>query len=235
MIKKIIEYVKNDINKYLNKTRYYLLNKNRLPLRLKGTDKLNIGCGGNFVQGWLNIGLFSEREIPYGTTALRDGALFLNFDMTKELPLAENSIQFIYSSHFIEHINFNNGRVLLKRLYRVMKKGGIIRLTFPDLELWIKKYYKNDLSFFKKYKSIYLKKKSYLTTKGQIFMAQVHVKGHKWGYDFESIKNILERAGFSQVKKKKAFNSLIPQIKLLESNSEGRLLETAYVEGVKKL
>ena len=64
-------------------------------------------------------------------------------------------------------------------------------------------------------------------------MSQVNNWGHKWGYDFESMKRILEEAGFTDVKMKKPYESIIPNIKTIEPGSEGRLLETAYVEAKK--
>lgn len=116
-----------------------------------------------------------------------------------------------------------------------MKQGGIIRLSVPDLELWVRKYYENDLSFFEKYRSLYLKTSSQLVnTKGQIFGARLHGFGHKSCYDFESLKDILGKAGFSNITKKTAFESAIPNIKELEPSDEGRLLESLYAEAEKK-
>lgn len=212
-----------------------MIDKEKLELELKDVDKLNVGCGNDLLKGWLNIGLFSEERIHYGATKVEDGALVLNFDMTEKLPISENSIKYVYASHFIEHLKFQDGIKMLERCYKTMKKGGVIRLTFPDMGLWIKNYYENNLEFFEKYKSIFLGgDNSIAITKGEIFMSQVHNWGHKWNYDFESIKHILEKIGFSQVTKNKAFESLIPGIDKIEPKGEGRLLETCYVEAIKE-
>jgi predicted SAM-dependent methyltransferase len=197
-------------------------------------DKLNFGCGSDFIDGWLNIGLFNQSEIPYGIIARKNGALVLNLDVTAGLPVEENSIIYAYASHFIEHLSFKEGRLFLERCYKHMRQGGIIRLTFPDLELWVAKYYENDGQFFERYRSIFLGGvTAQARTKGEIFMSQVHNWGHQWGYDFESISHILSMAGFSQVSRRKVHESAIPDIENLEPISEGRLLETADVEATK--
>jgi len=197
-------------------------------------DKLNIGCGDNFVKDWLNIGLFPGR-LPPGLSKVK-GCLVLYADITYGFrrPFNEHikDVQYVYASHFIEHIAFKDARKFLKIINVVMQKGGVLRLSFPDLELWIKKYCEDDKEFFKTYKSTYLKTDK-VKTKGEIFMSQVHNFGHKWCYDFESMEHILQLAGFKDIQKKDAFDSLIPEIKKLEPSEEGRLLESAYVECVK--
>lgn len=223
------------IGKLIGNSRLY---RDLLKRRFSTEDRLNIGCGFNFVENWINIGLFHFVRIPYFiylTKKKKNEALIINFDITKDFPMNPDSIKYIFAAHFIEHLNFEQGLKFVKNCYKVMKKGGIIRLSCPDLELWTKKYYKNDLDFFKKYYDFTkdTNKLSELKTKGEIFMSQLHGWEHKWGYDFESLKDILERVGFLNVVRKEVFDSSIPDIKRLEPSSESRLLETVYVEAVK--
>jgi predicted SAM-dependent methyltransferase len=214
-----------------SKLLYYTIKKFWLKKQLKNIDKLNIGCGDNLIKGWLNIKL---TRYNYGFIKIKNEVKILNFDMRFKLPLASNQIRYIYASHFIEHLTFEEGNSLLKECYTNMKKGGIIRLTCPDMELWIKKYHQNNKSFFKKYHKLALKdKKDIIKTKGEILMSQVHGFGHKWNYDFESLKHVLEDAGFKNVTRKKVFESSIPEIKQIEPCTKLRLLETLYVEAKK--
>jgi predicted SAM-dependent methyltransferase len=207
--------------------------RQELGVALKGVDSIHVGCGDRFVEGWLNVGLFPENRIPYGCLLEKEGVLVLNLDMTEGLPVSDGQLAHVYASHFMEHLTFADGVRFLERCQRMMASGGIIRLTFPDLELWIRKYAENDTAFFEKYRSIYLKDKE-ARTKGQVFMSQVHGFGHQWNYDFEGMKDILEKAGFSDVTRKQPFDSLIPGIGDLEPKDEGRLLETVYVEARKR-
>lgn len=219
-------------SKLTRKSRY---NKKLLRRQLTSSDRLNIGCGDNFVEHWVNIGLFDIPEALYYSSKITNQAGFVHFDVTSELPINPDSVQYIYASHFIEHLTFAQGLTFFKNCHKVMKRNGIIRLTFPDLELWITKYAENDLDFFQRYYTFTkdINDLPELKTKGEIFMSQVQGWNHKWCYDFDSIKDILERAGFSDVTRKKAFQSLIPDIDKLEPNTERRLLETIFVEAKK--
>jgi hypothetical protein len=46
----------------------------------------------------------------------------------------------VYSSHFLEHIPFNQVPSFLKECYRVLKPGGVIRLVLPDFEEMCREY-----------------------------------------------------------------------------------------------
>jgi predicted SAM-dependent methyltransferase len=209
------------------------LNRASLKRRLYGIDRLNMGCTSYFVENWLNIGLFPEDSgFPYGVLKKVGNSYVLHFDLRNDLPIREDSVHYIYASHFIEHLSLEEGMAFLKRCYKLMRKGALIRLTCPDLQLWVEKYYANEMDFFNKFYSI---AQSYpnLKTKGEIFVGQFHGWEHRWLYDFQSIEDILERAGFSNIDRKKPFESLIPDIEKLEPNSEARLMETLYAEAVK--
>jgi len=213
------------------------LYKEILKRRLHTADKLNIGCGENFVENWVNIGLIDLPKGLYFLSKTKNSAPYVHFDITQEFPIRPNTIQFIYASHFIEHLNFPQALIFLKNCYTVTRSDGVIRLTFPDLELWNKKYMEDDLGFFTKYYDYtkHSNKLPELRTKGEIFMSQVHGWDHKWCYDFDSIKDILERAGYSEVVRKKAFDSSLPDIEKLEPDNQQRLLETIYVEAKKSV
>lgn len=208
------------------------INKARLRRQLSTFDRVNAGCGDLFVENWLNIGLFSNRWIPYGTLKKVGPAYAMHFDLTETPPLKPNNVKFLYSSHFIEHLSFAQAFDFLKWCNSIMREGGVIRLTTPDLELWIKKYYENDLTFFKNFYQI---ESSYpdLTTKGEILVGQIQGWTHQWLYDCSSLEDILKRAGFRDITRKEAFESSIPDIAKLEPCSEFRMMESLYIEAVK--
>lgn len=47
------------------------------------------------------------------------------------LPYSDNSIDYIYSNHFFEHITIDETNFLLKELFRVLKDGSIINICVP--------------------------------------------------------------------------------------------------------
>ena len=50
------------------------------------------------------------------------------------IPAASQSADLIYHSHLLEHLDQEEGEVLIKECFRVLKQGGILRVVVPDLE-----------------------------------------------------------------------------------------------------
>ncbi len=193
--------------------------------------RLHIGCGHVLLSGWLNIA-FETRE-EYGRIKTRGGAPYLNYNLLKPWPFDSGSIEYIAASHFIEHLDLNQGMEFTKRCYGVLKSGGVLRLSCPDLELYAKNYAQNNKNFFNHplIKEWCCFKNA--VTPGEIFIAKAYDSGgsHKWFYDFESLKHILEAAGFTSVQRVGRLEGRTPDLKKIEL--EKRELETVYMEAVK--
>ncbi len=228
----LIKMVKKTIKYLLRCAGKISLAKYRLPSQIKrlGIDRLHIGCGNICAKGWLNIDLFSR--VPAGFIFKKSGAYCLHHDVREIVPAESNSTRHIYASHFLEHLDLNEGKNFLRDACRALAIGGIIRITFPDMDLWMRKYCENDEKFFQEF---YSASRSFpnLKTKGEIFAGQFYGWEHRWMYDFESVKHLLEEAGFSNIKKKNFLESQIEDIEKLEPSSKSRLIETCYVEAEK--
>jgi predicted SAM-dependent methyltransferase len=81
---------------------------------------LNLGGGGNCMDGCLTVDIDARADAYV--------------DLTKPLPFATNSVDAIFCEEVIEHISKDAGSRLLSECYRVLKSGGPIRLTTPDLD-----------------------------------------------------------------------------------------------------
>lgn len=86
---------------------------------LAGSDlkALQLGCGMNRLPGWLN----TDVEPDYGVTFL---------DVTQPIPAPENSFDFIFAEHLIENFGPEKLKKVLRECFRILKPGGILRLTF---------------------------------------------------------------------------------------------------------
>lgn len=83
--------------------------------------KLHVGCGHNVLPGWLNADICPEHP----------GVLY--FDATAPFPIPSASIDYIYSEHVIQHFPFRAALVMLSECHRVLKPGGVLRLSTPNL------------------------------------------------------------------------------------------------------
>ena len=193
--------------------------------------RLHIGCGKVLLKGWLNIAF--ERREEYGKIKTVDGTLYLNYNLLKRWPFDENSVECIAASHFIEHLDLNAGMEFTKKCFRFLKPNGVLRLSCPNLELYAKNYVERNRHFFENplirewccFKNA--------ATPGEIFIAKAYDSGgsHKWFYDFDSLKHILEAAGFKEIRKTTRLQGKTPDLEKLELPE--RELETVYVEGIK--
>ena len=189
--------------------------------------KLHLGCGSKVVPGWLNADKFKA-----------NADIYLN--LNARFPFRDNTFTAIYSEHTLEHIPTDHVPALLAECRRVLKPGGLLRLTIPDLDIYAAKYVAGDRAFFEPIISKYAQKmakdrKKYwlVRSPGGAFMSRVvhRFYHHRWMYDFETLKSCLEEISFSKVLKQSCGKSLNPEAGAMDR--EDRAYETLYVDAVK--
>lgn len=90
---------------------------------------LNLGCGNKKLPGFINI---DERDIPgieYPLTDIRSLTMF-----------TDNSIDYIYVCHVLEHFPRSDTFSVLKEWNRVLKPNGLIRISVPDWDAIVNHY-----------------------------------------------------------------------------------------------
>lgn len=97
---------------------------------MQKTIKLNIGCGSNTHADWLNADLFRSKNVK-------------KVNIKKPLPFKSNSVDIIYHSHLLEHIEKTKAKKFIKECYRILRPGGMMRVVVPDLEKICREYIKN--------------------------------------------------------------------------------------------
>ena len=100
---------------------------------LFGVKGINLGSG----QNWWKIGWVGMDQL--------DGQML---DKNSKFHFPDNSIDYIFSEAFFEHINDDDVDNLLNECSRVLKKGGKIRLITPHFEKLLNKYRQCDEKFF---------------------------------------------------------------------------------------
>ncbi len=194
-------------------------------------ERLNVGCGLGLLNGWCNV--LYERNQEYGRPKVIDGALFLNYNLLKPWPWPPGSVSYIAGAHFIEHLDLNLAIEFSREAFKVLKSGGVIRLSCPDLEIYARNFISSNAGFFEQEEIRKACTFQNAQTCSQIFAAKAYDSGgvHKWFHDFSSLKNVLERVGFINVRKLKRLEGKTPDLEQLEIPQ--RESETLYVEAVK--
>ena len=229
------EFHKSYINlKYLLKDKKYLLSKK--------FQNYHLGCGELLVTNFLNVDLYSFGDyvpaLPLPKN-LKKAPYFLEYDLKKGIPASLNSLDVIYHSHLLEHLEHDAGIIFLRNCYQCLREDGVMRFALPDLKIWCDNYVADNRKFFQTYKNQYdfgLQDswKEY-KSKGHVFSSMLYNWGHKMVYDFDSLEDKLSKVGFKNINRVNWGESdLIPSIKELESSQSDRKFESLVIECKKK-
>jgi len=174
--------------------------------------KLNVGCGNAKLPGWVNIDIEPGAELVV--------------DIRKGLPFDDDSVDFIYNEHFLEHVTFEEGEKVLREFRRCLKKGGVLRIAMPDLDYIIQKYntdWKNqDWLSWPEYE--------FVKTRGQMLNISFRWWGHKYLYNEEDLKNQLIKAGFLKIMRCNWNKSNHAELYNLQTRKDSKLIMEAEKE-----
>ncbi len=176
-------------------------------------NNLHIGSGKIRIPGFTNIDIEPSHEPD-----ICDDILKLDFP--------PNSVPVIYSCHFLEHLNVRDAGICLALCYKWLQPGGILRLAVPSLEIAAQAYVNgSDMKFLygAEFKGYYLHDSP--CERFNYFMKEWE---HKLIYDYQQLGQMLFDAGFRNIGKKEANQSLIPGF-----NYDRFIPESLYVEAIK--
>jgi predicted SAM-dependent methyltransferase len=211
--------------------------------------RINVGCGMSPTPGWRNfdnsyvitlskrpllaralgaLGMLARHQSDY--IAYCKTHAIEHADVRRRLPCADGSVEVIYSSHMLEHLDQDDARRFLEEALRVLRPKGILRIAVPDLMYYAKKYVLDgDLQYFMYYTCLTRPTPRGLREKLKyLFVGDRH---HKWMYDGPHLVQFLSECGFSDPKVLPAAVTTIPDPGPL--NLSERHPESLYVEAGK--
>ncbi|CAN5213056.1 hypothetical protein BH11PSE14_BH11PSE14_02680 [soil metagenome] len=192
--------------------------------------KLQIGAGLEGPPSWTNldaspvlrlqrlpiVGVFLRRFVaPAFSPRVQYG------DVTRRLPVDDGAADMVYSSHMLEHLALREFELALAEIHRVLARGGVFRSVLPDLELEARRYLASTAAdrasdFLR---STLLGVEHRERGLVQALRAWMGYSGHKWMWDYISIANQLNRAGFVDVRRASIGDSALAAFREVE-NSE---------------
>lgn len=177
--------------------------------------KLNLGCAGRLLEGYINIDQDSieTMKIRYPDIKFKETDIIYNYDVFN-LPFEDNSVDEVIADAFIEHLSFPEEKLIFEEIKRVLKPGGKFNFSVPNFEknikMWLdaeddwKEFFRSDdeainqQHWFGTYTYEPKNRWGYLTA--MIFGTQ-NGEGqlHKNCYTIPKIKAILNKLNFSQI------------------------------------
>jgi len=135
--------------------------------------KLHLGCGRRHIPGFVHIDAVDYPHVDHVATI--DNLSFIQ----------DSSVDLIYNCHVLEHFKRRDVERVLREWHRVLKPGGVLRISVPD---------------FAKLCEVYQRYGKLDLVIGALFGRQDYLYNiHYNVFDFASLSDLLHRSGFTNV------------------------------------
>ena len=165
--------------------RTLLLHRRRVrALATGGGLRLHLGCGDNVKADWLNVDLHPAAD--------------LRLDVRRRWPFPDGCAREVYAEHLFEHLAWpDEGGHFLAEAHRVLRPGGTLRLSVPDLARHVRAYTSGDPAFRSAFAPFL---PPWAATRGDALNHHFRQGGeHHYAYDSETLARRLTDAGFADV------------------------------------
>ena len=169
--------------------------------------KLHLGAADASLPGWVNVDRWPAE---------------LAMDLRWGLPFADGAADAVYLCHVLEHFYYPDEALpVLEDIRRVLAPGGTARIVVPDIGRSLRAYVGKDRKFFAARRTNWpwwpkavSRLEQVLGYAGVGAGPESALDGHKFGYDFETLRALLRRAGFARVVRSHYMRSRIPGLRI---------------------
>jgi predicted SAM-dependent methyltransferase len=148
--------------------------------------RLNIGSSSEHVEGWISADLVRD---PKGTC--------LRLDATEPWPFESGSAEAINSEHMVEHLERAAAPRFFAEAFRVLRPGGVMRTSTPDLLGICQAYLAADPNVLAAHRGHGYEARNH----ADLLNNYLQMHGHRHVYDFDSLRLLLSDAGFEQIER----------------------------------
>lgn len=144
-------------------------------------------------------------------------------DLARGIPVPDSSVDVIYHSHFLEHLDRDQAPLFLGRVFRALRPSGIHRVVVPDLERLCRSYLsaidgvEHGIADARDHDAHVaaiieqsVRREAY-ATRGQgvmrrslerLLLGDARRRGetHQWMYDRINLRELMQGAGFERVR-----------------------------------
>ncbi len=152
---------------------------------------MQLGSADKVKEGWVNVDLSPAAD--------------LTLDLREPLPFPDDSFRIIYSEHVLEHFSYPRDVThLLSECYRVLEPGGLHSFAVPDAEFALRYYavrHNPNPDLMQLHAAVADANGSLDPSWCRTQMDHVNYfmrqnGEHRWGYDEETMRLLLESVGF---------------------------------------
>lgn len=203
-----------------------------LPATLDpGEVRLHLGAYNCPVDGWINtdismqillsrlpfgpaiagrVGLISPSQVADHNKGVWRKVHYLN--LARRFPFRDNSVDYVFSSHVLEHLPRAVARSFARECHRVLKPEGVVRICVPDLDLVVQRYEPENADAS-------VKMLFELSEKGK--------DRHWWMYNRHNLSALLLSSGFASVNVMRYQDGQCPDLEFLDNRPDDSLFVEA--------
>jgi predicted SAM-dependent methyltransferase len=208
--------------------------------------RLNVGCGQSPTPGWINydnslsarvsgvpLVLSMAERLRLLTNQQREFMRFAQShdiryaDVVSRIPEADRSVDALYTSHMLEHLDKDDALAFLREARRVLVPGGVLRIAVPDVRYHVDRYVR-DGDADGLVARLYMTRERPKTFMQKVLYQIVGDRQHQWMYDGASLCRLVASAGFEAPEIVPAGTTTIPEPG--ELNLSERSPESVFVE-----
>ena len=145
--------------------------------------KINIG-GKEKKEGWKILNIQDGEHVDF------------HGDISDLSQFENGSVEEIYASHVVEHVDQNKIKETLKGIHRVLKNGGKFYVSVPDMEILCRIFMSKEAP-----------KKAKFHAMRMMFGGQIdEYDYHYFGWNYEFLYDYLKNAGFNKIDRVSSFS-----------------------------
>ncbi len=186
-------------------------------LKKEQTNLLNLCCGTNKFEGWVNADFLKDLKFWNKSNKQMEWML----DLRLPLNCDDDVWDGVFSEHTLEHLYPMQVLNLLKELNRTMKPGAWLRIAVPDLKKYVSYYCEKDVD----------EKFAEWSTGCEAIRSLTQNYLHVSVWDSQLLGNFLQESGFVNIKE---VSFMEGSDELLLKDSRHRKWESLYIEAQKK-
>lgn len=186
----------------------------------QGFRRVNLCCGLQRVPGYIGLDVLPRVDVE--------------IDLSREnLPFGDGSMETIVWMSAINYFSHGRAQELVHEIFRVLQADGVCRVGVQDMRWLAERYVNEDREFF--FQTLPSGQDRFEgKTIGDKFAAwfygyAVGANHCRYAYDFDSLANLFQTAGFRRVERKAFGESRIPDIQFLDNRPD----QMFYLEAVK--
>lgn len=167
---------------------------------------LDVGTSSSHLPGWISLDIDPDEDT-------------LRLDASKPWPFPDGCARAVRAEHMIEHLSWEGAELCVGEMARVLEPGGLCRICTPDLEGIARAYLAREPHVL----DVHREHGYDAPTWAHLPNNYLRMWGHRFVFDFDTLRLLLERSGFEQIERASFNRSRHELLDRTDSHDPGEL------------